>query len=187
MRIISGELKGRRLSAVRGRQTRPTADRVRESLFNILGRRVRQTAVLDLFAGTGALGLEALSRGAGQAVFIDKAGPALAVLQKNIQRCGLQDRARVIRWDIEKSLNCLQPYARCFGLAFMDPPYGGALTCLALKHLAGCGCLARGAVVVIETAKEETLADTPEDVVIDDVRTYGGTRLWFLSYARQGN
>ena len=182
MRIISGAVKGRRLAAVRGQQTRPTADRVRESLFNILGSLHGGPFVLDLFAGTGALGLEALSRGAGQAVFIDNAARALAVLQKNIQHCGMQARARVIRWDLEKNLNCLRPYALAFGLVFMDPPYGRRLLRPAMGHLLDCGCLAPGAMVVAETSKEEVLSDLPEGLVCQDSRTYGGTRLWFLSH-----
>ena len=181
LRIISGSLKGRRLAAVRGQQTRPTADRVRESLFSILGQRASQTAVLDLFAGTGALGLEALSRGATQAVFVDKADQAVAVLQKNIQHCNVQDRTRIIRWDIEKNLNCLKIFPQVFGLVFMDPPYGQRLIKPALRHLSACGCMASGALLVIETSKVETLAELPADWLCDDVRTYGNTRLWFLN------
>ncbi len=181
VRIISGRLKGRKLAAVRGLKTRPTADRVRESLFSILGQRVSQKNVLDLFAGTGALGLEALSRGAAQAVFIDKADQALAVLQKNVRHCGMQDHARIIRWDIEKNLNCLKIYPQVFGLIFMDPPYGQQLIKTALHHLSASGCVAPDALLVIETSKAETLADLSADSICNDERTYGNTRLWFLN------
>ena len=124
MRIISGRLKGRKLKSVRGARTRPTADRVRESLFNILGpESVRDAVVLDLFAGTGALGIEALSRGAARAVFVEKAQPAVTVLKSNLAACELTQTARVIQWDILKNLNCLKHCEKPFTLVFLDPPY----------------------------------------------------------------
>ena len=182
MRIISGSLKGRKLAPVHGRKTRPTADRVRESLFNILGARPGRTSVLDLFAGTGALGLEALSRGAAQAVFVENSVQALGVLRKNIQQCRMQDRALVIHWDITRNLTCLQPYPRVFDLIFMDPPYGRQLICPALQYLSQSGCPAPGALLVVETSRDEVLADLPTGWQCEDMRTYGGTKLWFLDY-----
>ncbi|MDO8943083.1 MAG: RsmD family RNA methyltransferase, partial [Desulfobacterales bacterium] len=99
LRVIAGQLRGKLLATVPGRETRPTADRIRESIFNILGIAVRRAHVLDLFAGTGALGIEALSRGADFALFIENGREALGVLNRNIQSCRLADRARVLHWD----------------------------------------------------------------------------------------
>src|SRR5574340_694484 len=106
MRIISGEARGRHLRAPRGAATRPTADRVREALFNILGD-VAGLAVLDLFAGTGALGLEALSRGAASAVLVDNAEAAVRVIQANVALLGYEDRSRVLRLDVVRALRLL--------------------------------------------------------------------------------
>ncbi len=96
MRIVAGSFGGRRLNVPKGLEIRPTSDRVREAIFNIIGQAVVGARVLDLFAGTGALGLEALSRGALRAVFIDKSPDAVRLIQSNIKRCGVQDRVTVI-------------------------------------------------------------------------------------------
>jgi len=109
LRIIGGNLKGRKLHKFRGADIRPTADRLRESIFDILGNRVQNKRVLDLFAGTGALGLEALSRGAETAVFIDNRSVALALIRRNISTCQMENRSETIKWDITKNLNCLKP------------------------------------------------------------------------------
>lgn len=182
MRIVSGHLRGRRLVAVPGRKTRPTADRVREAVFNILGSAPRGAAVLDLFAGTGALGIEALSRGARMAVFVDTAPQAVAVLRKNVESCGLQDCARILRWDILKNMNCLKPYSRTFDLVFLDPPYGRNMLPVTLERLVVMDVLADGATLVAEHADDEL----PEaaGLICYDRRRYGHTQLSFFCYPR---
>jgi 16S rRNA (guanine966-N2)-methyltransferase len=182
LRIIGGRYKGRKLSNVRDVGIRPTADRVREALFNILGAFPVEAVVADLFAGTGALGLEALSRGAVNAVFVDRAPQVLSVLEKNINLCGVRDQSKVIRWDIARNLNCLETFYQCFNLIFIDPPYGKHLVHRALNYLLACGCLASKAVLVVESDGREELAELPEGLICDDVRTYSRTKLWFLSY-----
>jgi 16S rRNA (guanine966-N2)-methyltransferase len=106
-----------------GLSTRPTADRIKESVFNILGHRVQSRNVLDLFAGTGALGIEALSRGATSAVFIDQAKAALTAIRTNIRNLALDNCARVIQWNISNGLKCLRSAPVPYDLVFMDPPY----------------------------------------------------------------
>ena len=123
MRIIGGELKGRKLISVRGHHTRPTADRTREAIFNILGSRVHGAMVLDLFAGTGALGIESISRGAERVVFIDTYKRAISVLQRNIDAFSLGKKTTVIQWNILKNLDCIQSIDHAVDLVFMDPPY----------------------------------------------------------------
>ena len=108
MRVIGGNLRGRKLSAVPGGFIRPTADRIREAIFNILAGGVRDAFVLDLFAGTGSLGIEALSRGAKFSVFIDSNPAALSVIHSNLKKCEIEDRAKVFKWDIVKNLNCIR-------------------------------------------------------------------------------
>jgi len=123
LRIIAGEFKGKKLTSVRGKTIRPTADRTRESMFNILSHRIPGTIVLDLFAGTGALGIEALSRGAESAVFVDNSRGSLSVIRRNVESCALDDRVNIIKWNIEKNLNCLKAVKPGFDLVFIDPPY----------------------------------------------------------------
>lgn len=181
MRIISGDHKGRKLLSIRGTATRPTSDRVREALFNILGRKPSGAHVLDLFTGTGALGIEALSRGASHAVFIDQSSQALTVLRKNIAQCNLDASSRILKWDITKNLNCLKPYPNSFDLVFMDPPYHKRLVTLSLSHLSTCRCLKDHAVVV---AEHETGAAPEVDhsgFQLDHTRQYGQTALSFFS------
>ena len=185
MRVIGGKLRGRKLGTLRGRSIRPTSDRVREALFNILGSKPVEAAVLDLFAGTGALGIEALSRGATQAVFIDKAPSTLSVLRKNIALCGLERCSKILQWDIVKNLKCLHAYPRSFNLAFLDPPYGCDMIEPALHHLIEADLLAEGACIVVEQDAREGAISTGPEIRREDERRYGDTRLTFLSFTGQ--
>ena len=124
MRIIAGALKGRVLAPVQGR-TRPTAARVREAIFNILGAAVAEARVLDLFAGTGALGIEALSRGAAAAVFVEDHPEALKGLRRNLETLGLVERSQVLPLPVAAALRKLAARGEPFDLVFLDPPYGG--------------------------------------------------------------
>jgi 16S rRNA (guanine966-N2)-methyltransferase len=138
MRIIAGALKGRRLAPVHGR-IRPTAAKVRESVFNILGDAVLGVRVLDLFAGTGALGIEALSRGAAATVFVEDHPGALKVLRRNLEDLGLGGQATVWPLPVMAALKKLAGRGEGFDLAFLDPPYGGGEAEAALKALASLG------------------------------------------------
>ncbi len=156
-RIIAGAWRGRRLGAPPGLSTRPTAERVRQALFDMLaharwgGRAAIEGArVLDAFAGTGALGLEALSRGAAEAVFLERESAALAVLRANIAACGTGPRARVLAGDVLAA-----PSGAACGLVFLDPPYGEGLIGPAVAHLAARGWIAPGTLVVAETGRAE--------------------------------
>ena len=128
-------LRGKKLHPFQGKGIRPTSDRTREAIFNILFDRVPGSVVLDLFSGSGALGIEALSRGASMATFIDTAPAALSLLEKNLRSCGLEERARIIAWDIERNLNCLQYPGHLYNLIFLDPPYHSGMALPTLRHL----------------------------------------------------
>lgn len=196
MRIIGGRFRGRPLLSVRGQKTRPTADRLRETLFNILGPRVREAAVLDLFAGTGALGLEALSRGAAFAAFVEIDRAALSVIQKNIDRCGLSDRAATVRCNAAAHLTPLTGLGRQFDLIFLDPPYGKALAPPALTALLRGDLLTDNARLVVEHApgdpvlppspdphpapRNPQLTDPHPAFTLTDRRKYGKTEISFL-------
>ena len=181
MRIIAGNLRGKKLYAPTGLETRPTADRLRETIFNIVAPVVRDAEVLDLFAGTGAYALEALSRGALSAVMIDKGRAALSALARNIAACRLEHRASMFRWDIVRNLNCLRDTPRLFNLVFVDPPYNRCCIRPALANLSRCGTLAPEARIVIEHSPAEIIpVDLPGYTVIDQ-RRYGKTLVSFLN------
>jgi 16S rRNA (guanine966-N2)-methyltransferase len=173
MRIIAGTDKGRKLFAPEGVETRPTADRVRESLFNILGVRVMETKVLDLFAGSGALALEALSRGAAFATLSDNDPKACRVIERNIQLMRAEDRTNLIRADWRDALRRLQ--GQRFSLVFLDPPYRMLdVYALAAEQMRKMNLLAEGATLVMEHALKSPLA-LPAGFEITDERRYGDT------------
>jgi 16S rRNA (guanine966-N2)-methyltransferase len=170
VRIIGGELRGKKLFSPRGRSVRPTADRLRETIFNIIAAEVPGAVALDLFAGTGALGIEALSRGASSAWFVDRSAAALSLLEKNLSACNLTGRSRRIRWDIAKSLHCLSDARPLFTLVFIDPPYA-------------CGLLMEsGALVVIEHGIDEPLDEPGRAYHIEDRRRYGKSLVSIARY-----
>lgn len=175
LRIIGGSLKKRKIESVEGLSTRPTADRVRESIFNILFDRPRGSHVLDLFAGTGAMGIEALSRGASFALFIDNDASALRTLKKNIQALSLSCKACVIAWDIRRNLRCLNHLSGHFDLVFMDPPYHSDLILPTLDLLWKGGLLKSDATIVIEHGADEILPSNLPGYRKTDERRYGKT------------
>lgn len=183
MRIIAGTHRGRRLApAPEG--VRPTSDRVRESLFSILGP-IEGARVLDAFAGTGALGIEAVSRGASELVAVDLAPRSIRTLQRNIDDLGFGDRARVRRGDARKVLPRLADEGRRFDLVFVDPPYDAQLVAPVLELIVAGNLLAEGGRVVVERAKRHDWPPVP-GLRCDDERTYGDTVVQFLSASRQG-
>jgi 16S rRNA (guanine966-N2)-methyltransferase len=183
LRIISGTLRGKNLHPFRGEGIRPTSDRTREAIFNILSHRIVFGAVvLDLFAGSGALGIEALSRGADAATFIDKEPAAVSLLRKNLRSCRLEERARIISWDIEQNLNCLQSHDRRYNLIFLDPPYHRNLVFPALMHLKKSHTLKPGACLVLEHGNADHLPLPMADFDLLDQRRYGKTLVSFLTY-----
>jgi 16S rRNA (guanine966-N2)-methyltransferase len=179
MRIVAGKFRGRALAAPQGAHTRPTSDRVREALFNVLEHGVADFAiagvrVLDLFAGTGALGLEALSRGAAYCLFVEEDAGARGVIRRNIEVLGLTGVTKVFR----RNATDLGPAGAVggFGLAFLDPPYEQGLAERALVSAARGGWLASGAVVAIEESRRSAPA-LPAGFTLLDQRTWGDTQV----------
>lgn len=180
MRIIAGEAKGRKLYAPGGEDTRPTADRIRESVFGILGSRTQGARVLDLFGGTGALALEALSRGAASATIVDSNVKAVACIRRNAEAvlgAECSARAEIIRADYRKAIERL---TGAYDLVFLDPPYrmeaayGDALT-----RLRAAGRLAPGALAILERAEARAIS-LPEGFSLRDARRYGETCVEFV-------
>ncbi|ABW68543.1 16S rRNA (guanine(966)-N(2))-methyltransferase RsmD [Desulfosudis oleivorans] len=183
--VIGGTLKGRRLFSPTGMAIRPTSGRVREALFNIFMHETPGATVLDLFAGTGALAIEALSRGAARAVLIDNTPAALAVIQKNIHACELQSSARAIRHDAAQNLACLPSLGMTFDLVFMDPPYKSGAIGQVLENLRVSQTLLPGAWVVAEHSRKttaEAAACDGRDFSLTDQRKYGKTVVSFFQY-----
>jgi 16S rRNA (guanine966-N2)-methyltransferase len=189
LRIIGGRRKGRRLQApsknrakCSSRLIRPTADRAREALFSIIGDEVEGATVLDLFAGTGALGLEALSRSAELAVFVDNSTKAVQIISKNIELCGFSDRTLVFKRDLLKGLAFLTKGLpeTTFSVVFVDPPYRQGFSAIMLEKLATSSLLDPHALVVIEDDANLTgLPSQVAELALVDQRSYGETGFWF--------
>ena len=182
LRIIGGTLKGKKLYSVHDTSIRPTADKLRESIFNILSQRVLDAVVIDLFAGTGALGIEALSRGAESALFIDNSKRALSVLRKNIYSCMLGQKANIIKWNIRQNLNCIKSKKQNFDLIFLDPPYDKNLIKPTLLNLDKSHSLKNGACIVVEHSLFEPIPTDLFAFDLFDQRKYGKTLVSFLNY-----
>lgn len=150
LRVIAGSAGGRRLRIPGVPGLRPTSDRARESLFNVLAPRLAEARILDVFAGTGALGIEALSRGAAGAVFVERSRRARRAVEENLRRCGVEDRAETIGGDWRRALGRLGDENRRFDLALFDPPYRWKGTHVCLEALAAGNLLERGGLAVIE-------------------------------------
>jgi len=176
MRLTGGQDRGRRLFAPRGSRTRPTASKVREALFNILGP--PPGPVLDLYAGSGALGLEALSRGAPSAVFVERDGNALSALRRNLRESGVEDRATVLGSDVRGALRKLATTDRHFSWVFLDPPYIKE-TDGVLAELSGGDLLTACAVVIVEHDKRHPSPASIGCLFLTDWRQYGDTELSF--------
>jgi len=181
MRVVGGRLRGRTLAAPKSNAIRPTSDRLRESVFNILihayGDPITAARVLDLFAGTGALGIEALSHGAAFTLFVDEGAEARALLRENVAALGLGGVTRVFRRDATKlgSAHPIEP----FSLAFLDPPYGQGLAEKALAAALAGGWFVADALIVVEETSKATFA-APENFTELERRRYDDTEFVFL-------
>lgn len=178
MRIIAGEMRGRILKTVEGTQTRPTSDKVKGAIFNVLGDRVKEARVLDLFTGTGNLAFEALSRGASDAVLVEKGHSAHKVVRENIERLGLGLKTKVLLMDAFKYLDSCPE--EVFNLIFLDPPYHKDLVSKSLLILSSRSYLAPNGVIVAETAKDEQLNAEMFPFEIRKTSLYGDTKVWYI-------
>ena len=179
MRIVGGEARGRPLRSVPGRSTRPTADRVRQSLFDLLGQRMDGLAVLDLYAGTGALALEAVSRGAARAVLVEKDARACAAIAHNIDSLGYADRCRLLRGELPMALRELR--GERFDLVFSDPPYALQAAQTILDALVERALLSSAARVVLEMDRREQCPSPAAGLHVIADRNYGDTRALVVS------
>lgn len=179
MRIISGIARGTKINTIENISTRPTLDRVKEALFSIIQNYIYEANVLDLFAGSGALGLESISRGANRCVFCEKAYEAVKVLKQNIQKTGFEDKSIVVNKDYKK---CLDKLEEKFDIIFLDPPYRLNIAVDALKRILNLKLLSKESIIILETDDEKReLAELEKvDIEIKEVRKYGRVKLIFL-------
>ena len=181
MRVTTGSARGRRLKELQGMDTRPTTDKVKEGLFSVIQFDIEGRRVLDLFAGTGQLGIEALSRGAAEAVFVEKRMDAVRLVKENLALCQLQDQARVHAGD---SLAYLRSGEK-FDLIFLDPPYGSDLLDQALEMIAAFDiCRAHG-IIVAESAADKVLPTLAPPYRLYREYRYGQIKL--TVFHRDGN
>ncbi len=185
MRIVAGIQKGRRLKEPDGRDLRPTSARVREALLSILAHRIEGARVLDLYAGTGALGLESLSRGAGQVVFVDNDVASTRILRENIARCGYNNQCMVISQDVETFLTSPPSFGGppTFDLVFVDPPYHTTDLARLLERLSLRGKIAAQGTIVLEHFFKQTVPNRTGDLVQTRQSRYGDTMLTFYQRA----
>jgi len=174
MRIIAGELKGRRLTAPKDESVRPTAEKVREAVFSMLQTYIPDAVVVDLFAGTGSLGLEALSRGARRAYFVDRDRTSIALVKANVGTCGVEERSVILCSDYGSAIGRIHDRA---DIVFLDPPYKAGLMEDCLNRLAASELLPEGGIVVAEHGREEILPDTVSGLRRIRDRKYGKVRV----------
>lgn len=182
MRIISGLARGTKLYTLEGTETRPTLDRVKEPLFSIIQNNIPNANVLDLFAGSGALGLESLSRGAKKAILCDKSYKAIAIIKQNVEKTRLIEKAEVIQGDYKKVLNNLADGEQKFDIIFLDPPYKKNIIPEIINKIIELNLLAEDGIVVAETDQEQVVEEIKNtNMNINDIRKYGRVILIFLN------
>ena len=181
MRIISGTSRGRRLATQRGQAIRPTSDRIKGSIFNSLGDDVAGKRVLDLFAGTGNLGLEALSRGAKRVVFVEKGRNAVRLIQKNLSTCGMQMSAEVFTTGTRRAIGIFHQRGESFDLILMDPPYRQGMVQETLRELETEPIYHQGSILVVQHDRREPLPDITEGWNVIRERRMGDTVISFLT------
>lgn len=185
MRIITGKARGLKLNVPKNMDVRPTADRVKESLFSIIGTKIIGARVLDLFAGTGNLGLESWSRGAAVVTFIDESKESLKLVHSNIEKCRAEAEVTVIKGSAVNIIEKLYRQNMCFDIAFCDPPYNKGWVQKILAKLEVCPVLANGGYLIVEHAKHDELDSMHECFELVRQEVYGETLLSFLKYTKK--
>ncbi len=181
MRVISGSARGLKLNAPEGLSTRPTTDRIKESLFNIISFDLYESRFLDLFSGSGGIGIEALSRGASKAVFVDHAQSSIKVISSNIEKARFADRAEILCMKADAAAAMLGRRGEVFDIIFMDPPYGKGLTDSTLYSILKAGILAPDGLIIAEQSKQEDIPEA-EGLEVVRIKDYKITKMTFLKH-----
>ena len=186
MRIIGGKAKGTKLYTLEGKNTRPTLDRVRESLFNILQYRLQDSIFIDLFSGSGACGIEAVSRGAKQAILCDNSKQAIEIIKKNIEKTHMKEQIKLYQMDFKEFLKT--KIKETVDIIFIDPPYQTKFAYEAVKMILEKKLVKKDSIIIIETDQEKQVKEQLQDLNIEimDERKYGRAYLIFLSQKGKG-
>lgn len=179
MRVISGIRKGYKIKAPKGRDTRPTKDRIKESMFNILGNISVDSIVLDLYAGSGSIGIEFLSRGAKEAYFVDRSYWSIKVIGENLAHTKLKSNSKIIKSDSIKAIELLGRGNIKFNYIFMDPPFGQDLTRDTLLKIIEADVLDKAGLIIVEHEKRLLLDERIYNLQRTDIRNYGNECLSF--------
>lgn len=174
MRVISGSARGMKLKSVEGLNTRPTSDRVKEALFSIIQGSIIDSNVLDLFSGTGALGIEALSRGADRCTFVDNSNEANGIIKLNSQKTKLLDKSKIIKEDVYRFLN---KTGEKYDIIFMDPPYNKKIVIKVLEIISINDIIDDESIIVCEQSRKDELIDRCKNLVLYKNKVYGNTVL----------
>lgn len=182
MRVISGTARGKKLISLEGLETRPTLDRVKEALFNILQFDIRSAKILDLFSGSGALAIEALSRGAESAILCDISSKAVNIINKNLEDTRLKNKSEVFNKDYIETLNKLKKESKKIDIVFLDPPYKTDYIYKSIKKIIEYNLLEKNGIIVAETDDENKIEEIRkiEDIEIYDARKYGIVHIIFM-------
>lgn len=183
MRVISGRAKGTKLNSIEDLSTRPTLDRVKEALFNIVQTKIEDSIILDLFSGSGSIGIEFLSRGCKKAYLCDKSNKAVAMIHQNLEKTKLQENAVVLNKDYKKCLNDLSKQNIAFDVIFIDPPYKDNIAVNAVEMILSLRLLKEEGLIIIETDEQDREIENLKklDIQIYDCRKYGRVNLIFLN------
>lgn len=186
MRIIAGLAKGRKLLSPIGMETRPTLDRVKQSMFNIIQNRLYGAVALDVFSGTGSLGLEAVSRGASQCYLVDKGPQTFSFLQKNVENLGFSDKCKCYNMDSYKALEMLGEKGVSLDIIFIDPPYRLNMIPPAVEIIHKYNLLKKSGIIVTKIDTVEEIYEGNSEIVLNDSRKYGNTTVCFYCYKEEG-
>ncbi len=184
MRVISGSARGLKLNAPKGLSTRPTTDRIKESLFNIIAFDLYESRFLDLFSGSGGIGIEALSRGAARAVFADDAISSIDIINSNLEKARLSDKALVLHKKAEAAISELKNRGESFDIIFMDPPYNKGFVNSTLYSILDSGILSPDGFIIAEQSIEDDIPHI-EGLEVFRIKDYKITKMTFLRYAER--
>ncbi|MCX7885017.1 MAG: 16S rRNA (guanine(966)-N(2))-methyltransferase RsmD [Caloramator sp.] len=179
MRIITGIAKGRRIKAPEGKNTRPTLDRVKESIFNIINNRIQGACILDLFAGSGNLGLESISRGSISCIFCEKDKTTFGYLKENVVSLGFSSKCELYNHDAFFVLKKCSQRNLKFDIIFLDPPYGKDLIIESLKNISHYNLLNNNGIIITEYDENDIIPDKIEDLIKYRTEKYGRVRISF--------
>lgn len=185
LRVISGKARGLKLDSPKNQDVRPTTDRVKESLFNIINPYIRESNILDLFAGTGSLGIECLSRGAKNCVFVDKSKDSINIIKSNVKKARVENESTILNVDFKDAVKRLSSQNQKFDVIFMDPPYYENMFIECLKIIDELNLLYEDGIIVVEHDTKDLFDESIGNLVKSRDKKYGNTTLTFYKLEAQ--